>query len=113
MLCYFVTVGPWTKTHKNIAVGARVCEAQRVETVSLCVDRLVLVNGVYGIPVRSIMQSSGCFPEPLSFRVFRFAEQSSIDGSDSQSVTFRQPSPSQLTDTEHPWHVWGTGRMAW
>ncbi|KAI7779164.1 hypothetical protein LA080_001236 [Diaporthe eres] len=63
-------------------------------------------------PVRSIMQSPEYFPDPLEFRDFRFAEQREPGTEDSKGVDFRQPSPSKLTDAEHPWHVWGTGRMA-
>lgn len=64
-------------------------------------------------PVRSIMQSPEYFPDPLEFRGFRFAEQRETGTIDSKGVDFRQPSPSKLTDADHPWHVWGTGRMAW
>ncbi|KAH8766056.1 cytochrome P450, partial [Diaporthe sp. PMI_573] len=63
-------------------------------------------------PVQSIMQSSQYFPAPLEFRGFRFAESRETKTMSPEGLEFRQPSPSKLTDTEHPWHVWGTGRMA-
>ncbi|KAI0481793.1 cytochrome P450 [Xylaria cf. heliscus] len=64
-------------------------------------------------PVRAIMQSPQNYPEPTTFYGFRFASFIPDTGLDAANgLSFRQPSPSKLTDIDLTWHVWGTGRMA-
>lgn len=60
------------------------------------------------------MQSPEHYPEPTTFRGFRFADlKPQSQFGNAPELDFRQPVPSKLTDADYTWHVWGTGRMVW
>ena len=64
-------------------------------------------------PVRAMMQNPEHYPEPLEFRVFRFANRSLLHKDMPPRSQSAQPTrASKLTDVNGSWHVWGTGRMA-
>ncbi|KAI1778213.1 cytochrome P450 [Hypoxylon cercidicola] len=69
------------------------------------------VNDWACTPVRAIMTDPRFYPAPLEFNGFRFASPEIIEkaGANSQRL---QASPSQFTDVDGTFHVWGTGRMA-
>ncbi|KAI0552037.1 cytochrome P450 [Xylaria curta] len=53
------------------------------------------------------------YPSPETFSGFRFVEPSTLSNSQAFSTpTATQPKPSKLTDVDHSFLMWGTGRMA-
>ncbi|KAI9148716.1 Cytochrome P475 monooxygenase [Paramyrothecium foliicola] len=62
----------------------------------------------------SINTSPEYYPSPLEFSGFRFVE-SALSAEDRESCVesaVKQPKPSKLTDVDHSFLMWGTGRMA-
>ncbi|KAI1207930.1 cytochrome P450 [Annulohypoxylon truncatum] len=103
-----------------IKESARLTPVESMSTRRAALQRFTLSDGTTispgewaCTPVRAIMQSAEHYPEPTTFYGFRFANQTAVGESDTTGdLNFRQPSPSKLTDVDHAWHVWGTGRMA-
>lgn len=72
-------------------------------------------------PSGAINTSPEYYPSPSSFSGFRFVDpavlSTSGDHEKPASVApapgVQQHKPSTLTDVDHTWLMWGTGRMAW
>ncbi|KAG8158165.1 hypothetical protein KVR01_011926 [Diaporthe batatas] len=102
-----------------IKESARVTPVEAMSTRRAALKPFTLSNGITinpgewaCTPVQSMIQSAEYYPAPLEFHGFRFAEHTGVGAVSAEGLDFRQPSPSKLNDVEHPWHVWGTGRMA-
>lgn len=57
------------------------------------------------------MQDPEFYPDPLEFNGFRFAKPDDVAAAG--SFKRLQPKPTNLTDVDNTFHMWGTGRMAW
>lgn len=72
-------------------------------------------------PSGAINTSPEYYPSPSSFSGFRFVDPELLPASGENkkppTVTpapvIQQSKPSKLTDVDHTWLMWGTGRMAW
>ncbi|KAI1346843.1 cytochrome P450 [Xylaria sp. FL0043] len=69
-------------------------------------------------PVKSIMQDSRFYPNPLQFYGFRFVDPNIVEGTvnrqegGTQFAPSPQPTQSNFTDLNQTFHFWGTGRCA-
>lgn len=67
-------------------------------------------------PSGAINMSADYYPFPEEFSGFRFVDPANLNLPDAHGVAagaVTQSKPSSLTDVDHPFLMWGTGRMAW
>jgi hypothetical protein len=72
-------------------------------------------------PSGAINTNGDYYPSPGSFSGFRFVDPAILSPPSehnnplpaASATTAQQPKPSKLTDVDHTWLMWGTGRMAW
>jgi len=67
-------------------------------------------------PSGAINTSAEFYPSPNEFSGFRFVDARYLlrdNGENFLPEAVRQAKPSKLTDVDHSFLMWGTGRMAW
>lgn len=65
-------------------------------------------------PLRAMLHDEKHFQQPSQFFGFRFVDKQVLTNlTNSNFGSLESQKPSQLTDVDKHWHVWGTGRMAW
>ncbi|CAG8960196.1 hypothetical protein HYFRA_00010675 [Hymenoscyphus fraxineus] len=101
-----------------IKESARLTPVESMSTRRCALTPFTLSDGTHvGVgdwactPVRAIMTNPQDYPNPLEFQGFRFVDLASFKEDLSVTLLSEGTRPSNLTDCNNSWHVWGTGRM--